>query len=86
MIFFFSFPVKKNKQAIGASYEIICIFNFISNNRYEGCVFYNADSTLQLHTSFPQECIPATNSTLGLPYDRFKSEAEYNLCATFFFI
>ena len=61
---FFNPGVKKNKRAISTSYEIICTFNCISKIKYEEIVFYNPVIIFNLHTSFPQNRISATNSTV----------------------
>ena len=83
---FFKIRAKKNKRAIGTSYEIICTFSCISKVKYEEIVFYNPVIIFNLHTSFPQNHISATNSTVTQCQDQFKSAAEFYLCVTHSFI
>ena len=83
---FFSNIWQKNKRAISTSYEIICTFNCISRYKYEEIVFDNPVIFFNLHTSFPQNRISTTNSTITRFQHQFKSAAEFCTWVTHFFI
>lgn len=83
---FFSNICQKNKWPISTSYEIICTFNCISKFTYEEVVFDNPVIFFNLHTSFPQNRISTTNSTITQFQHQLKSAAEFCSWVTHFFI